>query len=990
MRFPKLSGIKDSCGYSVLLCLALSFAVSPASAYNISLKSGGRINLDNSLQDYEESTLAAVSRKLKDVKAPDNSGFRFEFDESGKLKEVVFLAPRPEDAVQKDIKDKLQGFVAGPVPGTVTDSTLTLEIDFKELTSDNFKRRRISVGGGHGGRSIRGVGGSVYISGMGSSHRRAGTEAQTPGGTSSGQKRKTTPYSGEDRSFESKLKRLYEEIDIPEFSDRDRASGGEELDVDQLTTLAADRKKRGLTYAAATIYALQAERYLRKGEKVKAGESLELATGLASELSKQEKNAFVYILIGLARRTTMPSIIPSDRSSSYRIFVDGAQKLAGSGSDIDPAVKLLLAESKYSLQSVNSGRDEMIAQRRKILNLVLEQSPVDERQVLRAYRQLAELLTKEEELPEASTILNQAMDYLQKNFPGDSLARIPVLLSKMKVAEAQSLSDKSTGEIVEMVENYAPNFTPTRFAGRNSYANAALGALRGYLYAFRSQKPSGSSRVRKENREKIARAYYLLLLKVNGYNQSAFQSLAEVLKEEGKEEQLVGLYKETIAFLSDSPNKRYQRSAELLRKYYSHELLAQGKESEAARQSKILSKAEKAQSESRISLNKNKLSELEKMKNPKPWQFVGRRVSLCLAYIESGELSDLGNQMTAIEKVLQSEEVSNAPAGSSELYTVNKLLKEVVELDGADKYLPVLKGIIRNFDANTNHGISLNPFMGARPSSKNQKLKDELGDYIYEVRLKRFNDKREFDLRWLPSMVRFAEDKKRYADASRFQERYLTTIASNVPGSESREMKGEFELARLLLLAGEKKKGVKAYEEAAAAFMKIDSDGWHRAFVSPLLARLSEDFTRLSLLDQADDALLKAFSSARTTRGFLPGSSDYESAIDALVKKYMETRKFEKIPTLYAAIIKELPPNLSSGYRLRLARELLKVSLADKAKSETWIKSAEKSFDGAIESIASTSGKSSYNYKKAIRDWVEVLDKSGYEDEAKAREKLLL
>jgi|AGTN01.2.fsa_nt_gi hypothetical protein len=603
----------------VAVLASASWGVLPCCAYSITLETTNSATVGQSLQDYETNLLARAAVLLGAKKMAKNARCALTVNQDGAV-----VAAEISGASDAAFGKKLKAERFAKIPGLSSSGTLKLDFSFAELTSPPYRRENIAISGD-----------TLII----------GNETPAP---SLSKPALPAPYSEDDRNFDKEIIALYNQLPSFMLDSRQRRGSNNASEDELLTEFQKCRKQENWAGACNTIL-IMLKKPVEKSDLAKIKEWLEILEDMSAKLGEGGKRSIAVGLIEVAHATNRPENVVGTE-----LLLRQAEALLNRDSTDDPSIHLALCTELA--RHYQRARNQELERKANldVLKYTLAVEPVDPRSAIRAYQTVVrdQISTRD---AGAKKTLNDYRSFVEKRLGAEDLELIPVMVSSLKIETEEGKRAQLISSISKLVDSYrpTPRFDLMMGIRRDDTGRSAVAALRIDRYS----REIGAQPLRDDENLALARLAYKLQLKTGGYDHRSFSNLCEVLDSQGKFEQVVTLYRETVGFLeSRGADNELEGHLSSLRHGYASALKKVGGNETADSVMKSINEAEAKRKQAAIERTQSRIVELEKGPASDPMRLLETRLSLI-------QLSRGGNDkeiVTQLESMCQ--DLRRAPA----------------------------------------------------------------------------------------------------------------------------------------------------------------------------------------------------------------------------------------------------------------------------------------------------------------------------------------
>jgi len=639
----------------------------PCPAYNVTVETTGTAAIGGSLQAYERKVLARVAALSKGKKRAENARCVITVNQDG-----VVAGAEVRDSDSR-LSKKLKEERFEKIPG-VARGSLKLDFSFAELSSPPYTRGNLAIQG------------NTLIQGDGSTAAVDSRKQLLP-----------APYSEDDRKFDKEIVALYKQV--PAFHFRPYRGSNDASEDELQREFQKFRKGENWAGACSTILILL-RKPVEKSELAKVKEWLEMLEDMSAKLDAGGKRSVVLGLIELS------SNVPhrSENVVGTELLLRQAEVLLSRIKPDDPSIHLALARALARHYQLARNQEQVRNANLDVLRYTLAVEPVEVREAIRAYQAVLRDQMSTRDQSGAQATLEKYRAFVEKRLGTDSLDLIPVMVSALQIETTEAKRVELINSISKMVNSYRPVPTFSTLGYRqNEVGRSAVEALRSVSYS-RYSGGAGAQPMRDDEILALARLTYKLQLKTSGFDNGIFSNLCRVLDSQGKFEQVVTLYRETVAFLEAAGNdSRLRDQLPSLRHGYASALKKVGGNATTDSVMKSIDEAEEKRARAAIDRAESRIAELEKQ----PTSDVRRLLDARLSLIQLYKGDDDNKIVTQLEKMRQ--ELSKASAdripGGFEMQLVYRI-RSNQRLSRESVFEKPLVDLFRTIDERTPGGIS--------------------------------------------------------------------------------------------------------------------------------------------------------------------------------------------------------------------------------------------------------------------------------------------
>lgn len=603
-------------------------SVLPGHAYNVTLETTGTATVGQSLQEYEASVLARVAALSGREKVPGKARGTITVNQDGVVV-AVDVTGTPGAAMVR----KLKAARFAKIPGLESSGTIKLDFSIAELASPPYSREAVAMRGDN----------------LVMSNEKPAAIAATRTHLISSRQALPVPYSEADRNFDREIVSLYKQL--PSFvleARRHRRSNDVSEEQLQSELLRCRKQENWAGACNAILTMLKAP--VEKSELGTVKEWLEMLEDMSGRLDEGGKRSVILALIELATRS-------SHRPESVvgrELLLREAEVLLNRDSDDDPSIRLILARAMASHYQRARNQEQERKANLDVLKYTLAVEPVDLSAAIRAYQTVMGDRMSAGDHTGARATLDEYRTFVEKRLGAESLELIPVMVSSLETEADVEKRNELISSISKLVDSYqpAPVFDILGVRRDDSGRNAVSALRAGTYYRGPVVQSLGDTVTLS-----MARLAYKLQLKISGFDQGLFSNLCRVLDSQGKFEQVVAFYRETVAFIeargSDSELVGY---LPYLRRGYASALKRIGSDETADSVMKSIKEAEAKREKAAIERAEARITEIEKVPAPDPIRLLDARLSLIRLYRE------LDDKKIVAQLEKMSQDLSRSPA----------------------------------------------------------------------------------------------------------------------------------------------------------------------------------------------------------------------------------------------------------------------------------------------------------------------------------------
>lgn len=558
--------------------------------------------MGQSLQEYEANVLARAAALAGREKAPDKARGTITVNQDG-----VVVAVDVTGAPGSTMVRKLKATRFARIPGLESSGTIKLDFSIAELASPPYSREAVAM---RGDNLVMSKPAAIATAGT----RQISSRQALP-----------VPYSEDDRKFDREIIALYNRL--PSYSlDPRRLRGDSNASEDELQGVFQKFRKEENWAGACNTILILLKAPVQKSELGKVKEWLEILEDMSSRLDQGGRRSIILGLIELAAHVSHRP----ENVVGRELLLRQAEAMLNRDSTDEPSIRLVLARELASHYSRAQNQELQRKANLDVLKYTLAVEPVDVRDAIRAYQMVVRDQMSAGDRIGARATLDAYRLFVEKCLGAESLELIPVMVSLLAVESDEAKRDELLSSVTELVDSYKP--TPRfdiRGMRRDDSGAKAVSALQTASYSHRS----GEQALGDDQTLALARLAYKLQLKTGGFDQGIFSNLCRVLDSQGKLEQVVNLYRETVAFFeargSDGDFGRYLSS---LSHGYASALKKVGGDETADSVMKSIKEAEAKREKVALERAEAKIAEIEKGPAPDSNRLLEARLSLIRLY----------------------------------------------------------------------------------------------------------------------------------------------------------------------------------------------------------------------------------------------------------------------------------------------------------------------------------------------------------------------
>jgi len=578
-------------------------SVLPGHAYNVTLETTGTATVGRSLQEYEANVLARVAALSGREKVPDQARGTITVNQDGVVV-AVDVTGTPGAAMVR----KLKAARFAKIPSLESSGTIKLDFSIAELASPPYSREAVAMRGDD----------------LVMSNEKPAAIAATRTHLISSSQALPVPYSEADRNFDREIVSLYKQL--PSFvleARRHRRSNDVSEEQLQMELLRCRKQKNWP--GACNILLIMLKAPVEKSKLGRVKEWLEILEDMSGKLDEGGKRTVILALIELAAHC-------SHRPESVvgrELLLRQAEVLLNRDSNDEASIHLTLSKELASHYQRARNQEQERKANLDVLKYTQAVNPVDTRAAVRAYQTVLGDRISAGDQSAARETLDEYRVFVEKRLGSESLELIPVIVSSLQVETDEENRNASIASIAKLVDAYRPTPVFDILGDRRdeSERNAVTSLRTGSDY-----RGSVSPSLGPDEALALARLAYKLQLRTRGFDQGVFSNLCRVLDSQGKFEQIVTFYRETVAFFevraSDSELGSY---LPYLSRGYASALKKIGADETADSVMQMLKEAEAKREKASIERAEARLAGFEKA-TIDPLQLLDSRLSLIRLY----------------------------------------------------------------------------------------------------------------------------------------------------------------------------------------------------------------------------------------------------------------------------------------------------------------------------------------------------------------------
>lgn len=578
----------------------LTWGAIPCLAYNVTVETTGAATIGKPLEEYERNVLTRVAALSKGKRRSDNARCIVTINQDGGVVGVKVVSGSDSDS-NPNFHKKLKAERFAKIPG-VADGSLKLDFSFAELSSPPYTRGNIAIQG------------NTLILGDGNTDAVNSRKQVLP-----------APYSEDDRKFDKEIVALYKQV--PAFNSR-LYRGSNEASEDELQSEFQKFRKRENWAGACSTILILLRKPVEKSELTKVKELLEMLEDMSAKLDAGGKRSVALGLIELSTNVSHRS----ENVVGTELLLRQAEVVLNSIKSNEPSIRLALARALARHYQLARNQEQVRNANLDVLKYTLAVEPVEVREAIRAYQAVLRDQMSTRDQSGAQATLEKYRAFVEKRLGTDSLDLIPVMVSALQIETTEAKRVELINSISKMVNSYRsiPTFSTLGYR-RNEVGRSAVEALRSVSYS-RNSGGAGAQPLRDDEILALARLTYKLQLKTSGFDSGIFSNLCRVLDSQGKFEQVVTLYRETVAFLDAGGDSRLGDQLPSLRHGYASALKKVGGNATTDSVMKTIDEAEEKRAKAAIDRAELRIAEMEKQPTPDAMRLFESRLSLIQLY----------------------------------------------------------------------------------------------------------------------------------------------------------------------------------------------------------------------------------------------------------------------------------------------------------------------------------------------------------------------